>query len=55
MSWSQRSDEWLTRLGVAHETKLYPAGHELDAPMRADFLAWLTRNEQRGNRFDAAQ
>lgn len=54
VSWAQRSDDWLTRLGVAHETKLYPTGHELDASMRADFLAWLARDEQRGSRFDPA-
>ncbi|QRP63058.1 phospholipase [Rhodanobacter sp. FDAARGOS 1247] len=50
VSWAQRSDDWLTRLGVAHETKLYPTGHELGAPMCADFLAWLSREEPRGNR-----
>ena len=38
---AHRADEWLTRLGVAHETNLYPVGHALDARMRADFLAWL--------------
>ncbi|EIL94464.1 MULTISPECIES: alpha/beta hydrolase [Rhodanobacter] len=54
VSWAQRSDDWLTRLGVAHETKLHPTGHELDASMRADFLAWLARDEQRGSRFDPA-
>jgi phospholipase/carboxylesterase len=49
LSWAQRSDDWLTRLGVAHETKLYPTGHELGAAMRADFLAWLARDEQSWN------
>ena len=41
VDWAHRADEWLSRLGVAHETNLYPAGHVLDARMRADFLAWL--------------
>lgn len=50
VSWAQRADDWLTRLGVAHETKLYPTGHELGAAMRADFLAWLAAGDQRWNR-----
>lgn len=50
LSWAQRADDWLTRLGVVHEVKLYPTGHELGAAMRADFLAWLARNDQRWNR-----
>jgi phospholipase/carboxylesterase len=41
VDWAHRADAWLTRLGVAHETNLYPAGHVIDARMRADFLAWL--------------
>ena len=41
VDWAHRADAWLTRLGVVHETNLYPAGHALDAAMRADFLAWL--------------
>lgn len=54
VSWAQRSDEWLTRRGVAHETKLYPGGHELGAAMRADFLTWLAQGDQRWNRRDEA-
>ncbi|WP_108472786.1 alpha/beta hydrolase [Rhodanobacter thiooxydans] len=46
-SWARRADDWLTRLGVAHETKLYPTGHELGTAMRADFLAWLARHDPR--------
>ena len=42
VDWAHRADEWLTRLGVVHETNLYPVGHALDARMRADFLAWLS-------------
>ena len=47
VSWAQRSDDWLTHLGVAHETKLYPTGHELGTAMRADFLAWLAQGDPR--------
>jgi phospholipase/carboxylesterase len=50
LSWAQRADDWLTRLGVAHETKLYPTGHELGPAMRADFIAWFGRDDQRWNR-----
>ncbi|KZC36640.1 MULTISPECIES: alpha/beta hydrolase [Rhodanobacter] len=50
VSWAQRAGDWLARLGVAHETKLYPTGHELGAAMRTDFLAWLARGDQRWNR-----
>jgi phospholipase/carboxylesterase len=53
-SWAQRADDWLTRLGVAHETRLYPIGHELGAAMRADFLVWFARGEQRWNRHGEA-
>ncbi|EIM02365.1 phospholipase [Rhodanobacter thiooxydans] len=52
VSWAQRASDWLDRLGVAHETKLYPTGHELGMAMRADFLAWLARGDQRWNRPD---
>ncbi|KZC18735.1 MULTISPECIES: alpha/beta hydrolase [Rhodanobacter] len=55
VGWAQRASDWLTRLGVAHETKRYPAGHELGAAMRADFLAWLARDDQRWNRPAAGQ
>lgn len=55
VSWAQRADDWLTRLGVAHETKLYPTGHELGTAMRADFLAWLARGDQPWNRPGARQ
>jgi phospholipase/carboxylesterase len=50
VSWAQRASDWLDRLGVAHETRRYPTGHELGAAMRADFLAWLARGDQRWNR-----
>ncbi|MCJ0826549.1 phospholipase [Luteimonas sp. 50] len=45
VDWARRADAWLTRLGVSHEMKLYPGGHELDAAMRADLLAWLARGD----------
>jgi phospholipase/carboxylesterase len=41
LSWAKRADDWLTRLGVRHRTHFYPAGHVLNAQMRADFLAWI--------------
>ena len=41
VDWAQRADAWLTRLGVAHETRLYPAGHALDPAMQHDFLGWF--------------
>ena len=50
VSWAQRASDWLDRLGVDHLTKLYPGGHELGPAMRADFLAWLARDDQRWNR-----
>ena len=47
VDWAHRADAWLTRLGVAHATRLYPTGHELDPAMRADFLAWLAQGDPR--------
>ena len=55
VSWAQRASDWLDRLGVEHLTKLYPAGHELAAAMRADFLAWLAQGDQHWNQPGAAQ
>ena len=49
VDWAHRADAWLTRLGVAHVARLYPAGHELNAAMRTDFLAWLAQGELRGS------
>lgn len=42
VDWAHKADAWLTKLGVAHQTRLYPAGHELTPQMAADFRAWLT-------------
>ncbi|SDP88017.1 phospholipase/carboxylesterase [Rhodoferax sp. OV413] len=39
--WAERSDKWLTALGVRHQTRLYPIDHGISAAMQADFLAWL--------------
>ena len=49
VEWAHRADALLTRLGVAHEAKLYPAGHALSTAMQADFLAWLAKDEPRRN------
>lgn len=55
VSWAHRASDWLDRLGVEHSTKLYPGGHELGPAMRADFLAWLARDDQGGNQFGIGQ
>jgi phospholipase/carboxylesterase len=41
VSWAERSDQWLGELGVAHETRLYPGGHSISAPMQVDFVEWV--------------
>ena len=41
ITWAQRSDQWLTELGVPHTLKLYPIDHTISAAMHADFLHWL--------------
>jgi phospholipase/carboxylesterase len=41
VSWAQRSEQWLDKLGVVYETHRYPADHTLNADMQIDFLAWL--------------
>ena len=41
VSWAQRSDQWLSELGVAHLTRLYPVGHGISPAMKTDFLRWL--------------
>jgi phospholipase/carboxylesterase len=41
VQWSQRADQWLNELGVAHVAHLYPIGHEISAAMQKEFLAWL--------------
>lgn len=39
--WAQRSDQWLSALGVPHQTRLYPIDHGISPAMQQDFLAWL--------------
>ncbi|WP_097458661.1 alpha/beta hydrolase [Mangrovitalea sediminis] len=41
VDWADRSDRWLTALGIHHQTRLYPIGHELTAEVAADFNRWL--------------
>lgn len=41
VAWAQRADAWLTTLGVAHETRIYPIGHALSPAMTEDFVHWL--------------
>ena len=41
VSWAERANQTLDRLGVAHEFRLYSAGHEITPAMAADFRDWL--------------
>ncbi|MDR3412023.1 MAG: phospholipase [Formivibrio sp.] len=41
VTWAQRSDQWLSELGVEHENRRYPIDHEISTEMGADFLAWI--------------
>jgi len=41
VAWAQRSDAWLTELGVAHELHLYAMDHGISPEIHADFLTWL--------------
>lgn len=43
VEWAHRSDAWLTRLGVPHETRLYPGNHGISPAMQNDFLKWFGR------------
>lgn len=43
IDWAHRADAWLTRLGIPHETRLYPGDHGVPHAMRDDFLAWFER------------
>jgi phospholipase/carboxylesterase len=43
VDWAHRADAWLTRLGVEHETHLYPGDHGIAPAMQADVLAWFDR------------
>jgi phospholipase/carboxylesterase len=39
--WAERSDAWLTELGVPHTLRLYPVDHGISADMQAEFVAWM--------------
>ena len=41
VAWADTADAKLTALGVAHDTRLYDAGHELTAEMAGDFGRWV--------------
>ncbi|MFJ1209453.1 alpha/beta hydrolase [Burkholderia pyrrocinia] len=41
VAWADTADAKLTALGVAHDTRLYAAGHELTQEMAADFGKWI--------------
>ncbi len=41
LAWAQRADQWLSELGVAHVTRIYPIDHGISAAMQSDFLDWL--------------
>ena len=43
IEWADRADHWLTKLGVPHETRRYPIGHELNTDVVADFNQWLIK------------
>ncbi|WP_175748577.1 alpha/beta hydrolase [Burkholderia pyrrocinia] len=41
VAWADTADAKLTALDVAHDTRLYAAGHELTQEMAADFGRWV--------------
>lgn len=41
VDWAHRADAWLTRLGIPHQTRLYPGDHGISPAMQDDFFAWL--------------
>ena len=41
--WQERSERWLTDLGVAFESRRYPVDHQISLEMRTDFLQWLAQ------------
>ncbi|KWB28732.1 alpha/beta hydrolase [Burkholderia cepacia] len=41
VAWADTADAKLTSLGVAHDTRLYDAGHELTEEMAGDFSRWV--------------
>ncbi|AKM04299.1 alpha/beta hydrolase [Burkholderia pyrrocinia] len=42
VAWADTAHAKLTALGVAHDTRLYAAGHELTPEMAADFGKWVS-------------
>jgi phospholipase/carboxylesterase len=40
VTWAERADAWLQRLGVPHALRLYPGGHGIGEAMARDFLDW---------------
>lgn len=43
VDWAHRADTWLTDLGVAHETRLYPGDHGISQAMQQDFTSWFEK------------
>ncbi|KVK83701.1 phospholipase [Burkholderia cepacia] len=41
VAWADTADAKLTALGIAHDTRLYEAGHELTEAMAGDFGRWI--------------
>lgn len=41
VEWAHRAEAWLTALGVAHETCLYPGDHGISEMMQSAFFAWF--------------
>jgi len=41
VSFASHGDNWLTRLGVVHDMRLYPVGHTLSADIASDFSRWI--------------
>lgn len=41
VDWAHRADAWLTRLGIPHQTRLYPGDHGISSAMQDDFFAWF--------------
>ncbi|WAL84002.1 phospholipase [Pandoraea sp. XJJ-1] len=43
VAFASHADEWLTELGVPHETHIYPINHTLSADVVRDFSSWISR------------
>ena len=43
MAFASHADAWLTRLGVVHDTRLYPVGHTLSPDIVRDFSNWVSQ------------